>query len=248
MKHKYFLTKKKWYYEDIVDYQYLVISIFFNDKLVNFDVSAVTPDAMHLTIDADYTAAYIVENNMSVGFIQELWFDNLTFDQEIEVACEITLSDYVDVSFPDIVVANYSLSNIAFEIGNAIDYFIDITLFTKFINNAIIEVGEIFPITNIVCSIGELNVEQEIEMELETIHRMYADIDEPIYVNTDITVGPPVIDFLRVESIECNVTIPDYQISASFDCQPILRFSGLAGLEFNQLQGLEFEDLLLKTW
>lgn len=248
MKHKYFLTKKKWYYEDIVDYQYLVISIFFNDKLVNFDVSAATPDAIHLTVDADYTATYTVENNMSVGFIQEVWFNDLVCDQEIETECEITLANYVFVGIPNIVIARYSLSDISFEIGNAVDYFIDITLFTKFINNAIIEVGEIFPVTNIVCSIGELNIEQELEIELETIRKMYAEIDEPIYINTAYTVGPLTIDFLRVESIECNVAIPEYQLGIAFECEPILRFSGLTGLEFNQLQGLEFEDLLLKTW
>lgn len=248
MKHKYFLTKKKWYYEDIVDYQYLVFSIFFNDKLVNFDVSAVTPDAMHLSVYQVYDVTYVVENNMSVGFIQELWFDNLTFDQEIEVACEVSVASYVFVGIPNIVFARYSLSNISFEIGNAIDYFVDIALFTKFINNAIIEVGEIFPITNVICSIGELSIDQELEMEIETIRRMYMDIADPIRIKTLFTLTPPTFDFLHVESIEWNVTIPNYQVGVVMDCKPILRFSDLTGLEFNQLQGLEFEDLLLKTW
>ena len=248
MKHKYFLTKKKWYYEEFVDYKYMIISIFVNDKMVDFDIDPYLCDSAPIDINFPYGVSYTVESEMLLGHIISTFCNDLVIGQEIETKCEVTLGNYVYVGYPDIVVAHYALNDVEFELGSAIDYFITIPVLTQFRNNTIIRVVDSYPFGNINCYVGGVSIEPTLAMELQEIDKMYANIAEPIRIRTDFVVEPPIFDFLNSQSVEFNITIPDYEVYSIIDCHPILRFSGLAGLKFYELQGLKFKDLYLKTW
>lgn len=239
----YLLIRKKWFYEDAIDYLFIDALIYTNSKLIDLTVDTFISAASPLSINVDFEQEYTLESQIDLGNVLEFEIDEIeVLDHEVSVG--LTLGNYVYSAIQIVFENLISIDNLDIKLNNAVDFsgYIDQDNAIDLTTN--VQIG--FPLElQIYTNLGN-TITQTLEMELQAITKTYIDLDPIVITNyQDLTLD---LGEITGKNINIVIALPTHEINTVINCYSILKFSDLYGIAFYQIGDMQFKDLYLKTW